>query len=426
MDIPETGEIVTPLDDPCQFNPAWRSIIADYFVAIGITGIKELESISKFGGVTVTNTSSSGDVTVTKEIKNIKKSKSKKRQKAAKSTGKTADSTVQEPASYFYGIPPFDSHPEYRLLALDKWIVEQVEFLVVDGGGRCRSNKQNKPNQPGASYTQERHIPYKLARRYYEEMEHEAAMKKRIEPLLLTEIDMDIIAMDLIGAVSARPIFEVYEKLYFNCRDENFNLNPSMQLIQRFAMPFGPLRTWVRKGEVLDNDGFIIGDGRPLARESDVWRAVAATMGYEALMYVWRWNNKAHGMKNNSVEHMLELAWKASISQLISQLYTGDVRHEDAAKLLSAFTAQSKKISDDRANSGDDDETTVAKTLMAVLYQTAPKMVSASQSTQERNAEIQSRIQSQLAISRQTIDDKGVQVNAEVMDAQISNAIEGA
>ena len=68
----------------------------------------------------------------------------------------------------------------------------------------------------------------------------------------------------------------------------------------------------------------------------------------------------------------------------------------------------------------------MTKALMAVLYQTSPKMVSSfgsQEATRARNEEIQSRIQSQLEISRQEVDDKGKKVEAEVIDSQIASAI---
>ena len=416
MEIPDIGEVITPIDDPCQYSPAWRSIIANYLVSIGVRGRRDLESISKTGGITVIVPSKGKAVTVTDEsskngVTVTKFGPGKKRDKAAKAKKKGKAEANKEPATdkVIISVEPFNRHPEYRAFAIDPWIGMLVDLQVISSSG------QPTPNEL---------IHIKMATRYYEEPETEAAMRKRIEPLLLTDATMDIIAQDLLGTASTQCIFEAYEKLYFNCRDDKFILNPSMQLIQRFAMPWGPLKTFMRRDEEIDEDGFVIGDGRPLAKDSDVWRAVAATMGYEALMYVWRWNTRAHGMKDNSMEHMLELAWKASVSQLIAQLYTGDVRHEDAARLLSAFTAQSKKISDDRNvrhDSGEDDTT---RALMAVLYKVSPKMVAFSDDdVKSRNDEIQSRIQSQLAINSQAIDDRGKQVEAEIIDAQISKAI---
>jgi hypothetical protein len=189
-------------------------------------------------------------------------------------------------------------------------------------------------------------------------------------------------------------------------------------------MPYGPLKTHLKKFEFVDEDGFVIGDGRPLAKDSDVWKAIAATMGYEPLMYVWKWDRFAHGIKDNSIEHMIDLSWKVSTSKLFADLYNGDIMHEDAARLLSAYTAQAKKITDDRNGRHDSGEDDTTKALMAVLYQVSPKMVEFTEEDEKsRNDDIQSRIQSQLAIANQAIEDNGKQVETEIIDAQISNAI---
>lgn len=399
MQIPEIGEVITPVDDPCQFNPAWRSIIAGYLFSIGVRTDSDFESLSKTGCLVNT-------VEETVEVEPEKpKSKTKAKGKNAKEKRKVK--TVKKKVSR--KIEPFYDHVEYRSFIIDKYIRLLVNMSNDEVDGKPVSDEC---------------VPLKLATRWYSEIDHEAALKKRLEPLLLTDIGMDIITLDLVGIPSAQPAIEAYERLYFNCRIDDFTINPSAQLIQRIAMPYGPLKTFLRKWDVVDDDGFVIGDGRPLAKDSDVWKAIAATMGYEPLMYVWKWDRFAHGIKDNSIEHMIDLSWKVATSKLFADLYNGDIMHEDAARLLSAYTAQAKKITDDRNGRHDSGEDDTTKALMAVLYQVSPKMVEFSEEdAKARNDDIQSRIQSQLAISKQSIEDKGKQVEAEIIDAQIANAI---
>lgn len=404
MQLLDTEEVITPIDDPCQFVPAWRSIVAGYLFSMEVRTEEDLRSIAKTGSRPVKMT-----VIVDKDEDNVSakpKMGRKPKPKVKKFTPKTktAVRTVYKP------VPPFDTHPEYRCLASDKWIIASVISMDDCANGR-----------PSTTVT----APLLLARRWYQEPDNEAAIKKRIEPLLLTGIDMDTITLDLMGVISWRPALEAYERMYFNCRVDNWEINPSMQLIQRFAMPWGPLKTWMREDDVVDvRSGLVIGDGRPLAKASDIWRAIAALLGYEALMFAWQWNNRCHGIKDNSVEHMIDLMWKASAARQLTDLFTGNVRHEDVARLLSAFTSQSKHIIDSRSNGASGEEGTVTKALMAVLYQTSPKMITIdAEEEAARNSEIQSRIQSQLAIAKQSVEDKGAQINQEVMDEQISNAI---
>lgn len=413
MQLPEIGEVLTPVDDPCQFNPAWRSIIAGYLFAIGVRTNDDFDSLSKLGCLISTVSEEAPSEEAPDD--DAKRSPKVKKAKGKKPNGKTAKKSGKPQIikkKVHRKIDPFYEHPEYRVFVIDKYIQQQVQMFNDEVDGKPLADE---------------YVPLRLATRWYSEIDHEAALKKRLEPLLLTGIGMDIIALDLVGVPSAQPAIEAYERLYYNCRTDDFSLNPSAQLIQRIAMPYGPLKTYMKKYEEVDEDGFVIGDGRPLAKDSDVWRAIAATMGYEALMYVWKWDRFAHGIKDNSIEHMIDLSWQVATSKLFSDLYNGDVKHEDAARLLSAYTAQAKKIADDRNGRADSGENDTTKALMAVLYQVSPKMVAFSaEDEQARNDEIQSRIQSQLAISKQQIEDKGKQVEAEVVDAQIANAIEGS
>jgi hypothetical protein len=393
----EVGDVVTPVDDPCQFDPAWRSIVATFLFSEGLCGGSDMEQLAKTGCVAMLKDEGKAAAKSKKKVKGKDKGK--------KPDVKTA-TTIMRP------LEPFASNERYRCLVMDKWISDYLQMCTDEASGMPLRDE---------------HVAMKLARRWHLEPDCEWVMRKRLEPLLLTEATMDVVAMDLVGVASARPAIEAYERLYFNCRGDDWNLHPSMQLTQRFATPYGPLRTYLKKGEIVDDEGFIVGDGRPLARECDVWKAVAATMGYEALIYVWRWWGRAHGMKDDSLEHMLELSWKVSVSKMFIDLFNGDIRHEDVARVLSAYTAQSKRISERRAEgkAADGGDSTV-QALMAVLYQTSPHMVSVdSEEESRRNEEIQSRIKSQMAISSQQIDDNGIEVDAEVIDMQIDGAING-
>jgi len=421
--------------------------VAGYLFSAGARNAGDLDSIAKTGGISVTRTVTnaekdpSGDPpkegrTVTggvfdqnvtvhpknedpperSEIPSETHASPENTASAHRKGRKNKNGSKQPPAGTVVettcrAIPPFDTDASYRPFASDPWIARMVVMYNDESQGSCISDES---------------VPVRLASRWYYERESEAAMRKRIEPLLLTGIDMDVITLDLIGIQSARPAIEAYERLFYNCRIDDWSLNPSMQLIQRMAMPYGPLKTFMRKNEELDSDGFVIGDGRPLAKDSDVWRAIAATMGYDALIYYWRWDGKAHGMTDRSLEHAMDLGWKAATGRLLSDLFTGDMRHEDAARILSAYTAQSKKLTEDRRGSGEVGADDTVNALMGILSLTAPEMVAVDTDERtmlERSAEIKSRISSQLAIDRQSIEDRGREINAEVIDSQIAGAI---
>lgn len=410
----ETKDLVTPVDDPCQFDPAWRSCVAGHLFSMGVRSNADFDTLSKFGFVVVTVTKDvtvTENVTVTKSDTSTKSDKKGARGKESKSKNQAEEKNRKVTSKVNRPIEPFYSHPEYRRLVTDKYVRLNVKMVNEYVAGRRLSDDC---------------VPLRLAKRWYQQIDHEAAIKKRLEPLLLTGIGMDIVTLDVTGDPDMQPVVEAYEKLYFNCRNDDFTLNRSAHLVNRIAMPYGPLKTYLRKWEEVDDDGFVIGDGRPLAKESDIWKSIAATMGYEALMYAWRWERFAHGMKGNSLETMIDLSWKVAASKMFTDLFTGNIAHEDAARILAAYTAQAKKISDDRQNRAGSEDSDTTKALMNILYRVSPRMITIDASEEAaRNEEIQNRIQSQLAITKQEIVDNGKQVEAEVIDAQINNAVGG-
>jgi len=400
MNLPDTAPFLTPVDDPCQYNPDWRSIVAGYLVSAGISTEEQLKSISMTGCIEV-----SEEADPEEEDKDDAKKPSKRGKKKAKRPVKKKNAKKKK----LVPVVPFYEHVEYRLFANDKWIVDHVLL--------CRERSTGGP-------TPDRFVPMRLAELWYEENDCEAAMKHRLEALLLTEVGIDVITADLVGQPSIQPAIEAYEKMYFNCRDENFNVSPSMHLLTRMAMPYGPLKMYLKKWEEM-RDGFCIQDGRPIAKDSDVWKAIGATMGYDTLIYVWNWERRATGLKDRSLKHKLECTWNSAVSRIMTSLFTGDMKHEDAARVLATCTAQLKFISDEKSGGGAGGSNDTTKALMDILYLAAPKMVQFDAAEDaSRNEEIQSRIKSQLAISKQSIEDHGKQVEAEIIDAQISRAID--
>lgn len=424
MNLPGREEFATPVDDPCQFNPDWRSIVAGYLVEVGVNTAEKLKSVAMTGCIEVLegekpDEESDGEASgegagdgrgeggeAEGKTEDGAEKKPKKGKKKAKKGAKDKDVRKKT----LVPVVPFHDNPGYRLFANDKWIVEQVLFCGAMGETNV---------VPG------RFIPLKLAERWYTEKDCEAAIKHRIEALLLTEATLDVIVMDLIGQLSVRPAVEAYEKLYFNCRDEHFEISPSMHLVTRMAMPFGPLKMYLKKWERINQkDGRCINDGRPLAKDSDVWKAIGATMGYDTLIYVWNWERRASGIKDKSLRHKIECTWHSAVSNVMTALFTGDMKHEDAARMLATCTAQLKFLDDSTSGNAGSGANDLSRAMMGMLYRLAPKMVTIDSDESERNEEIESRIQSQLAIEKQEINDKGSHVDEEVMESQISHAIE--
>lgn len=121
--------------------------------------------------------------------------------------------------------------------------------------------------------------------------------------------------------------------------------------------------------------------------------------------------------------HMMEISWKSSISRLLSDMFTGTIAHEDVARVLAAYSSHMKYISDDRKDGGEGGE--MAEAFLALLGVAAPKMreLVSGGAGMITDSDIQSRIASQQAIDKTNIQDAGKQVANEIIDAQISDAI---
>lgn len=287
-----------------------------------------------------------------------------------------------------------DLHPRmsqidgmYRPYFKDKHVQKYVKYLQAESEHHVLTEEQ---------------CYMRLALSWYENS-LPSSVRFRLEPLLLTDATLETIMLDISGGTVPVEAFRLYERLFFNIRDDNGHLTKSIQLRQAFALPNG--------------------DDLQDASPQEVWRAIAALMGYDVLMHVWMWKD-AHGLSGKGMDFLIEETWKAAQSRMFVSVFSDRVGHKSLADVLSSYTAQFKMLRDQHMAGSDDSDTT--KALMAVLYHTSPKMVSLTQDSAamaEETAAIQSRISSQLAISKQKIADKGSKVSDAVVDAQIIDAI---
>lgn len=275
----------------------------------------------------------------------------------------------------------------YKNFTNDKYVTKYIAYLRAEKAGKELTDDQQM---------------IRLARSWYDNPSP-AAVRFRLEPLLLTGATMETIMLDISGGMVPKEVFVYYEKLFFNIRDEEGRLSKSCQLRSSFAMP---------NGDELE-------DSTP----QEAWKAIAALMGYDVLMHVWMWRD-AHGLSTRGPEFLLDETWRAAQSRLFMSVFQNKVGHKSLSDILAAYTSQVKLIRDGKGLSDDGSDTT--KALMAVLYQTSPHMISVAQDVDAMNAEtaaIQSRIESQLAIEKHQIEDKGKQASDAVIDVQIADAI---
>lgn len=277
--------------------------------------------------------------------------------------------------------------PMYKPYFSDKYVQKYLKYLRAESAGKPLTEEQSR---------------MRVALMWYENPSP-AGVRFRLEPLLLTGATMDTIMLDLSGGTVPVEVFTFYEKLFFNIRDEEGRLSKSCQLRQAFAMPNG--------------------DDLHDADSPEIWKAIAALMGYDVLMHVWMWKD-AHGLSTKGLEFLLDETWRAAQSRLFVSVFADRVGHKSLGDILSAYTSQFKMLREQRITSDDGNDTTRA--LMAVLYHTSPHMISVAHDVDElaeETAAIQSRITSQLAIDKQNIQDNGQAVSAAVINEQIDNAV---
>lgn len=389
--------IETPVDDPFRFEPDWRASLASYMFDAGVCTKADIESIYNTGGVP----EESGVDEPAPKTKGGKKGKK----------GKTP-AKPKPKAKKTRGIPPFDESPEYRCLAIDQWVVKQVLFMHRKSTGAALNDEDRA---------------LMLAMKWFVE-EGQGVTRTRLEPLLITSVSLKVIALDIAGNEDAEIAIKAYERMYFNCREDDGSLTKSTNLLQSMAMPNGELKMFYKKQEPKDENGEKL-DKRSLATDADIWKAMAFSLGYDVLMRRWNWTDRAHGLtkEKNTCEYMMSVVWDLSISRLIESAYTGTISHEDLSRLLSAITSQSKFSLDAKNGSSGNtsDEATLA--LMAILQAAAPKMhqiVLGGAGSVDDDA-IRSRIESQRAIDAQVIEDKGKDVSDALVKQQINAAIRG-
>ena len=164
------------------------------------------------------------------------------------------------------------------------------------------------------------------------------------------------------------------------------------------------------------------GDDMHDASPQEIWKAIAALMGYDVLMHVWMWDG--HGMSTKGADFLLDETWRAAQSRLFMSVFSDRVGHKSLGDILAAYTSQFKMLRDVREVDAGGSDTT--KALMSVLYKAAPKMVGISRDVDAMSGEtlaIQARISSQLAIEKKAIEDRGKSVSDSVVDAQIVEAV---
>lgn len=261
--------------------------------------------------------------------------------------------------------------PEYQKYKLDPFIRMQISYLRAQSSPRL--NKGQLACRLAGLWAGGASI---------------SDVRFRLEPLLLTPVSYEVIALDIMGDEADPFVIETYEKLYFNIRGKDGRLSRSCQLKQYFAMPSGEIDQ----------------DTPPEA----LWKMIAALMGYDTLMGVWLWRD-AHGMTETSQEYVLDEMWRVAQSRLFMSMFANRVGHESMAKLLASISAQQKMLHEekDSGNTG----TELVRVLLDVLCKTNPVLInSAAKETDLHRMVLDSvnaRLEAEQAVEEYDLGDKG-------------------
>lgn len=274
----------------------------------------------------------------------------------------------------------------------DKWIKMQVDFL-----------KSYDPDKR----TLKKHEGLSLAFSWAQDKNNESALKYKLEPLLLTELTFGDITVILGGGVVNHEVFRLYEKIYFNIRDDEGAVHKSHHLRQYFALPHGGLNK--------------------NSSDTDIWRSVAVSAGHEVLLALWSWEYE--GVTRDAInEYLTNEVLASSQSALLVDILSKRVNHFNLAAVIRSVTEHSRLQKESADANLDSAKEGTLNTLMGVLSAMAPKIYT-SGDDEEKNREmteaVQNRIAAQRNISAQQVEDKGKEASKDVIGKAISDQFKG-
>jgi hypothetical protein len=263
--------------------------------------------------------------------------------------------------------------PAYARYRNDPWIKRQMGYYRAESRHTVLTRDQQR---------------LRLANLWFQ-CNSPSGVRFRLEPLLLTAVDYDVIALDILGSCDDLDAIVAYEKLYFNIRDEGGKLSRSCQLKQYFALPSGKFD----------------GDTPP----EQIWRMIASLMGYDTLVSIWLWKD-AHGIQDNSQQYLLDEMWRIAQSRLFMSIFANRVGHESMAKLLSAVSGQQKLLRE--GGSTNVSELDIIRATQGLLSLASPKVIDATAREVDmrmlEEAAVDARMETERAVDGVVLDENGM------------------
>lgn len=276
-------------------------------------------------------------------------------------------------AAAFVDYPGAKIDADYRTYKNDPWVRKQMEYLKAVRTGRTLTKAQRA---------------FRYAARWAQGSSP-SDVKFKLEPLLLTAVPLNVIVLDIGGGAVDPDAFSVYEKLYFNIRQDGGDIHKSCHLRTYFAMPTGT--------------------PNPTTPDDVVWRMIGANMGYDVLVSSWLWSD-AHGLTNKDPGYMLQALWCMAQSRLFMDLFTRRVDHFNLSNMMKAVT-ENARMRHDTSTTADVD-TEILSTAMALLRHTAPTVLNTAKevdSLDDLTEAIRARLKVEKSDMIQDTGDRGKQ-----------------
>jgi len=243
----------------------------------------------------------------------------------------------------------------YKEYQKDEYIRKQAEYLKA-----VKEDKVTKEQDA-----------YRYAHRWSLQKTHSNS-KYKIEPLLLTPVSTTTIAKAMSGKALSKDPFEMYERLYFNIRDENWDLNSSCHLRMYFALP----------------------NEAKVTRDTDIpelWKVVGVQGGYMGLCRLWVWHS-APDVEDFDSRYLAQEAWRTAQATMLERIVKGQMKDFDLINWAGKFT-ESERLRNE-TNGTDTGANKMATMLLDVLSHAAPEVLKVSKTVDELaaiNAKLEER-----------------------------------
>ena len=224
--------------------------------------------------------------------------------------------------------------PPNPIVAKDPWIDLQSHYLQVD------------LDYYDGEVPDECLRPYHIAASWFANTDINSP-RFRIEPLLLTGAPFDTIAADMGVSESA---VQVYERLYYNTRNDDGSLLKGCYNRSRLAFD---------ANQALNEH----------TGDDVIWRVIGFSLGYEALVQLWHWDNHASGL-DGSPQGLFDEIWRYTQASLLYSLVRNEIRPFDINNLMSNHIQNKRMMFDTKQHTGD--SMASAEIIMGMLHQVRP------------------------------------------------------